>query len=328
MLSLQSLSIHSDAMSLFALITALLLEQFKPFPLRRRLYGGLTDYVRYFRHHFNAGEYSHGRAAWSLAVMPGVVVMALTFHLLNSIHPVFSWSLNVLALYLSLGFVQSSHALNAVGQALRNGRLAEARDLLSGWRGVSCHELNTDEVVRVAIEETLLAAHRHLFGVVTWFVLFSLFGLGGAAGALLYCLAEVVSAHVSEEAGEDEFGAEEFGRFARTMFYLLEWLPIRLTALTFAIVGNFEDTVYCWRSQAASWPDGEKGVLFASGAGALGVRLGLPIPQEGAVLHRPELGIGGKADVLSMQYTVRLVWRAAIFMLFMLFMLSLAGLLR
>jgi len=86
-----------------------------------------------------------------------------------------------------------------------------------------------------------------------------------------------------------EIGQGEFGSFARQAFYWLEWLPIRLTAATFAIVGDFEDTVYCWRTQAASWPDSEAGILLASGAGALGVRLGMPIPQGGLPLDRPEL---------------------------------------
>lgn len=314
-------------MSLFALITSMLLEQFKSMSLRRQLHGWRSEYAGFFRQHFNAGEYSHGKIAWSLAVIPAVLVMALLFRWLNSVHPVFSWSLNVLVLYLSLDFSRFSHFLNTIQQALRNGRLGEARDLLSGWRGVSSHELNVEEVVRVTIEETLLAAHHQLFGVVTWFVLFGLLGAGGAAGALFYCLALGVSTRRVGEVGEEEFGVEEFDRFSRTMLYLLDWLPIRLTSVTFAIVGNFEDTIYCWRSQAASWPDSEKGILLASAAGAMGVRLGLPISQDGAVVHRPELGIGGKAEVLFMQYTTRLVWRTAIFWLFMLFMLSLAGLL-
>jgi cobalamin biosynthesis protein CobD/CbiB len=106
----------------------------------------------------------------------------------------------------------------------------------------------------------------------------------------------------------------------------MEWVPLRLTAITFAIVGDFEDTIYCWRSQADTWPDAEQGVLLASGAGALGVRLGQPVPNGGEILDRPELGIGDDADADFMQSTVGLVWRALVFWMVLLFLLTLASL--
>jgi len=319
-------------MSLFALISALLLEYFQPLSMRERLNGGLSGYADFFRHHFNAGEYSNGKLAWFLAVMPLVMVLVILFHWLNNSHPIFSWTLNVMVLYFSMSFGQSSQSFDSIQQALRGGRLGEARDLLSKWRGISCHELSREEVARLAIEEVLVAALQHLFGLLVWFGLFSLLGLGGAAGVLLYCMTLAVSTHwagknVAIDTGEDEISVEKFERFAQTMTYLLEWFPIRLTAVSFSIVGNFEDALYCWRAQAASWPDGEKGVLLASAAGAMGVKLGLPVPQNGEMLHRPELGMGGKADEAAMKHAIRLIWRMTIVWLLVMLLLTLAGLL-
>jgi adenosylcobinamide-phosphate synthase len=218
------------------------------------------------------------------------------------------------------GFRQFSHYFTDIHHALRDGELDRARNLLSAWRGGHAHELNAEEVARVTIEEGLLASHRNVFGVIVWFVLFSLLGLGGGAGALLYRLGQFLRARW----GEDELGA--FGGFASRMFHLLEWLPIRLTAMTFAIVGDFEDTVHCWRTQAATWPDEDEGVL-ASGAGALGVRLGMPIPQGGLPFDRPELGVGDDADADFMQSTIGLVWRSVVFWLLLLLLMTLASLL-
>ncbi len=309
-------------MSLFALITALLLEQLHPLSSRKHLHGWLSSYVNYFQHNFNAGEHRHGKIAWLVAVLPLVAGVAVSCRLLYQVHPVLAWAFNVLVLYLTMGFRQFSHYFTDIHLALRAGKLDEARGLLSRWRGIPSHELNAEEVARVTIEQALIASHRNVFGVIVWFVLFSALGLGGAAGALLYRLGQFLR---TRWGGGDEMG--EFGGFARQAFYILEWLPIRMTAMTFAIVGNFEDTVHCWRTQAASWPDPEAGILLASGAGALGVRLGMPIAQGGMLEDRAELGVGDAADADFMQSAVGLVWRSVVFWLILLLLLTLASLL-
>src|SRR5882762_2539841 len=101
--------------------------------------------------------------------------------------------------------------------------------------------------------------------------------------------------------------------------------PVRFTAAAFAVVGDFEDAVYCWRTQAANWPDPALGIVLASGAGAIGVKLGLPIVAGGAVVERPELGLGDPADIGHLDSTVGLVWRALVLWLLVLLLVALAG---
>jgi adenosylcobinamide-phosphate synthase len=310
-------------MSLFAMIAALLLEQFRPLSSRKYLYSWLSSYVKFFQLHFNAGQHEHGKIAWMIAVLPLLVCVVVLFWMLSQVHPFFAWAFNVLVLYLTMGFRQFSHYFTGIHQALRANKLDEARDLLSRWRGMPSHELNAEEIARLTIEQALIASHRNVFGVIAWFVLFSALGLGGAAGALLYRMGQFLRARWSSE---DNTELVEFGGFARQAFYFLEWLPVRLTAMTFAIVGDFENTIYCWRTQAASWPDSEAGILLASGAGALGVRLGMAIPQGGMLEDRVELGIGDDADADFMQSAIGLVWRSVVFWLILLLLLSLVSL--
>ncbi len=310
-------------MTLLSLIAALLLEQFRPLASRTYLSSWVAGYADYFEQHFNAGERRHGQFAWLVAVLAPLCLTVVLYWVLHMLHPVFAWAFNVVVLYLTMGFRQFSHFFTDIQQALREGSLETARRLLSTWRGAACHELNESEVARVAIEEALIASHRHVFGVMMWFVISMLVGLG-PAGAVVYRMALFLNARWGAQS-EEEIGA--FGAFARQVYRWMEWLPLRLTAMTFAIVGDFEDTVYCWRTQAARWPDPQAGIVLASGAGALGVKLGQPIPQGGLPFDRPELGVGDDADVDFMRSAVGLVWRALVFWMILLFLLGLANLL-
>ena len=310
-------------MSLLSLIAALLLEQFHPLSARYPLFTSLNSYVDYFEKHFNAGEHKHGQIAWLIAGGLPLFGVALTYWLLHATLPLLAWLFSVLVLYLTMGFRQFSHHFTKIQQALRDGQLNEARKILSSWHGKSCDELSTEEIARVTIEEALLATHRNVFGVMFWFILLMALGLG-PAGALLYRLAQFLNARWGKFSSQ-ELG--DFGKFSHQAYQVIEWLPLRLTASTFAVVGDFEDTIYCWRTQASNWPDANAGIVLASGAGALGVRLGQTILQDGLPEHRPELGIGDEADVDFMQSAIGMVWRSLAFWMILLLLLSLANLL-
>jgi adenosylcobinamide-phosphate synthase len=143
----------------------------------------------------------------------------------------------------------------------------------------------------------------------------------GAAGAVVYrlsaMLAETWGAREDPETGE-------FGFFARRFFFFYDWIPARVTAASFAVVGNFEDAVFCWRTQAPSWGGAAQGILLASGGGALGVRLGDALHQGGGVKFRPELGLGDEADVDYMQSAIGLIWRALVLWMFLVFVVTVA----
>ncbi len=309
-------------MSLLSLIAAFLLEQLHPLSTRKYLFTWMNSYADFFQHHFNAGEHKHGKIAWLAAMLLPLLLVSLVYWLLLCVHPVLAWVGCVLVLYLTMGFRRFSHYFTDIHKALRKRDLDGARTLLSGWCGKSCQEMSAEEVARVTIEQALLASHRNVFGVVTWFVIFMMIGLG-PVGAILYRLGLFLNARWGAKGSED-FG--DFGEFARQAYRVMEWLPLRLTAMTFAIVGDFEDTVYCWRTQAKSWPDPEEGIVLASGAGALGVRLGATVVQDSSPVFRPEIGMDEEADVDFMQSAVGLVWRALVFWMIMLLLLSLARL--
>jgi adenosylcobinamide-phosphate synthase len=304
-------------MSLLALIAALLLEQWHPLADRRSLFSPAVRYAAFLQRKFNAGEAQQGAIAWLLAVVPPVLAVWLIYAVAYRASPALALALNVVALYATMGFRQCSHYFTDIHLALKQDNIAKARETLAAWRGRNCDGLDAEAVARLAIEEALTASHRHVFAVAFWFVL-----LPGPAGAILYRLAMFLEQRWG--AGDaPEHG--EFGRFARQSFAVLDWLPARFTAAAFAIVGNFEDAIFCWRTQASNWPDRSLGVVLASGAGAMGLRLGSPVVEDGGVVDRPELGIGEQADTGHLDTTVGLVWRALVMWLLMLLILGVAS---
>ncbi len=305
-------------MSLLSLIAVFLIEQLQPLDYRRIVAEPLGAWADFVESQFNAGAYRHGVLAWCLAVLLPVGVVGGIYAALYALNPIFALLLNVGVLYLTMGFRQFSHHYTEIQLALREEDLSRARQLLETWQGRSAYNLGSSDIARLSIEGALAASHRHVFAVLLWFVL-----LPGPCGALLYRLAMIVRERWATKGGES---GKDFATFSAQSFSIIDWLPVRVTAAAFAIVGDFEDAAYCWRTQAGAWPDRDLGIVLAAGAGALGVQLGQPVVDGVELADRAELGLGEPADVDFMQSAVGLVWRATVLWMLLLFLLGLASL--
>ena len=301
-------------MSVFAIVVALLAEQWRPLDSRRTVQPVLEAWAGWLEHAFNGGERSHGMVAWLVAVLPPAAAAIAIHHLLASVHFLLAAAFNIAVLYFTLGFRQFSHHFTELQLAVKSGDIERARSLLEQWRGASGVVRTREEVIRLAIEEALISSQRHVFGVIFWYVL-----LPGPSGAIVYRLAAFLRERWKELGG--------FGRFAENAFELIEWPAVRLTAASFAVVGDFEDSIYCWRTQARAWAEPNEGVVLAAGAGAMGLRLGMPVQEVEGMQPRPELGVGEPADGPFLDSTVGLVWRALVLWVFVLLVVTVARLL-
>lgn len=286
-------------MSVLAIIAALVIEQWRPLGERHGVQAALDAWALWLERSFNGGEPRHGVTAWLVGILPPVALTVVLHLVLSAAGWPFALMFDIAVLYLTLGFRQFSHYFTDINVAIKAGDVERARTLLEEWRGASGVVRTREEVVRLSIEEALVAAHRHVFGVLLWYLI-----LPGPSGAILYRLAAYLAARWRH------MGA--FGDFAGQAFHLLEWPAVRLTAAVFALVGDFENTIYCWRTQARTWPDPDAGVLLAAGAGAMGVRLGMPVQEVDGVQPRPELGVGEGADGPFLDTTVGMLWRALV----------------
>jgi adenosylcobinamide-phosphate synthase len=353
-------------MGFIALILALTLEQLRPLPRDNVVHRAASAFADWIAATTDAGRRQHGVFGWLLAIGSAMLAVVLAQVLLEAIHPVLVLVLHVVVVYFTIGFRQFSHAFTEIQLGLAANDPEGARGALQRWirrqdPSFVAADLSVAELCRVAISHALIEAHRHVFGPLFWYIL-----LPGATGPILYRGAQFLAEHwpcdpgrsggserlvvvaggpsisaaAREPAGSDT-GGVPYGWFADQAYRWLDWLPVRLAAAGFAIVGNFEDAVYCWRAASAvRTGEAQRRILLMTGSGALGVRLADPALEadmrgddkvleadEGAA--SPNVGSfewsGVEPDASSLRSAVGLVWRSVVLWILLFSMLTIAN---
>ncbi len=345
-------------MSFFAVLFALIIEQARPLARGNWIHAAFRRWARWSSRSLDAGRPHHGWIAWTAAVMLPALLTLLIHWLLWSVSALLAFAWSVAILYVTLGFRQFSHYFTDIRDALDDGDESRARELLAQWRHVEASELPRSEIVRHVIEYSVLAAHRHVFGVLGWFSVLAALGLG-PAGAVMYRMSEFVSRYwiyksaSPTAAGEGASPALQLA--AVKAWGVIDFVPARVTSLGFAVVGSFEDAIDSWRSytqrMSASGPttlsaateNRNDGVILAATSGAVNVRLGgavlepafSPGLQHGLLLDGPDAAQpvvteptpGREPEAAHLRSIVGLVWRSVVLWMVLLALLTLARLL-
>lgn len=243
-----------------------------------------------------------GLAAWCLAVLPPVVLTALLSRLLASWSPWAATAFAATLLYLAVGHRSLGEHARAVEAPLRAGDLPAARVAVSRMVSRDTAALDASQVAAAATESVLENGSDAVFGALLWFALL------GAPGVVLYRLANTLDAMWGYRTPR----YERFGWAAARIDDALNFVPSRLTALTYALLGDTSRAWRCWRSQAPHWDSPNAGPVMAAGAGALRVQLGGPAPYHGEWEPRPLLGEGRVPDADAIGAAVRLVRNGAL----------------
>lgn len=346
-------------MSFFAILCALLIEQVQPLARSNPLHNGLRAWASAVSRNFDAGKAHHGWVVWGLTVgLPALGVLIIHWLLIKFIGWPAAVVWNVAVLYVTLGFRQFSYHFTDIRDALDSGDEALARQLLADWQQVDASDIPRSEIIRHVIEYSALAAHRHVFGVLTWYVLLAALGLG-PMGAVLYRMAEFAVRYWKRPRypSKPASSATELvilpsvsthlRQVTASAWWAIDWLPARLTALGFAVVGNFEDAIDCWRHYAQQLPtldNANDGVILAATSGAVNVRLGgetLQPRSAAASGSAPDSASGDGAsefpntistpgrepELAHLRSVVGLVWRCVVLWMLLLALLTLSKLL-
>lgn len=240
---------------------------------------------------------SRFRGALAVALLVGGLALA-TFLLQRSLAS-WGWLLDVALLYLAIGAASLDQHAAAVRRALEIGDLDAARQNVG--RMVSRDTANLDEtaVARAAVESVLENGCDAVFGALFWFF------AAGAPGVVAYRLANTLDAMW----GYKNPRYLRFGWAAARLDDLLNWIPARLTAATYLLLGKRAAAWRCWHSQAPAWESPNAGSVMAAGAGALAVRLGGPAVYHGRLESRPPLGEGREPAAADIARATTLVRR-------------------
>lgn len=240
-----------------------------------------------------------------LCVLPFVLLAVV----LSALGP-FGLMFDVLVLYLALSSADIESQVEAVIDRLRRFEINEARQSMTSLVDFQVSGLEEPGILRGLLEWMFSRANSGWFAPLFWFV------SAGAPAVVLYRLVELLSGIWNENSEHDR----EQAWAATKVRQLLEWLPARCLALTYALSGDRSRALRCWREYALVWRDTNNGVLIATGSGALGVSVGGGIPNDKTTSYRPILGDGPAPKIKDVERAMRIInrgvwwWLAVIFL--------------
>ncbi len=275
---------------------AVLLDRLLGEPRRFHPLVGFGRYAAWLERRLNVQEASRlrGVLAWLLAIAP---FLSIVFFLWRQ--PMFQFIVGVLVLYFALGLRSLSEHAGRIKQALDAGDLPQARLRVGEIVSRDTAEMQPQDVARAGVESVLENGNDAVFGALFWFALL------GAPGALLYRLANTLDAMWGYRTQRYFY----FGWAAARLDDVLNYIPARFSALTYALLGNGRTALRCWRKQAPAWDSPNAGAVMASGAGSLSVTLGGVARYHGALEERPPLGAGDAPQAADIGRAVALVQR-------------------
>jgi adenosylcobinamide-phosphate synthase len=286
-------------MTALVTLAAVLLDALLGEPVRWHPLVGFGRWAQQFERWLNIGAMRTplaqrllGVVAVIFAVGPWVMLVTVV-----SAIPVLQYWAAVAALYFALGHQSlRQHALR-VHRALAADNLDEARVHVGRMVSRDTAKMDTRAVAAATVESILENGNDAVFGALFWFL------LAGAPGVLLFRLSNTLDAMWGYRTPRYFY----FGWAAARLDDALNFVPARLTALTYALIGKTGSALRCWRLQAPAWDSPNAGPVMAAGAGALELGLGGGAYYHGQWEERPPLGMGSVPNARSIYAALRLV---------------------
>ena len=277
-----------------AILIALLLDAWLGEPRRFHPLVGFGKLAHYTEQQFYADSRLHGFLAVLLLVVPFVLLIAFFTH------TPWYFAVDLLILYLAIGWNSLGKHARQVKSALLAGDLQTARQQAGMMVSRDTTGLDHIDVTRGTIESVLENGNDAIFGVIFWFI------IAGAPGAVVYRIINTLDAMWGYRT--DRY--HRFGWAAARLDDCLNFIPARLTALSYALTGSARNAFSCWRMQGTVWKSPNAGPVMAAGAGSLSISLGGPARYQGQLESRPILGNGPAPNANDIDHALGLITRS------------------
>lgn len=304
--------------TLFVIIAAISLDAVIGEPRRWHPLVGFGNIVSWLEKRVNRRDASEaqkrlrGIVCWFLLVAPLSIAVA---YLQTELSTSSELLLSSVCLYFCLGWTSLRQHANAVADGFKSGGIETARKQVARIVSRDTESMDEAAAARATIESVLENGSDAIFAPLFWFVLL------GPAGAIGYRLANTLDAMW----GYRTERLNQFGWMSAKMDDLLNYLPARLTAMTYAVFGDFSQAMNCWRRQASSCASPNGGPVMCSGAGALNVRLGGGAHYHGQWQARTSMGQGQEATMGDIGRSITLVDNTLLFWCVALMVICLVG---
>ena len=206
-----------------------------------------------------------------------------------------------LTTFVALGGTSLTRTGARMADLLAVDDLDGARDLLPSLCGRDPVALGADGLVRASLESVAENTSDAQVAPLLWAA------LGGVPGLLVYRGANTLDAMI----GHHSPRYERFGWATAKLDDALNFAAARLAGVLVVfcaplVSGSPSEAVRAWRRDAGRHPSPNAGVVEASFAGALGVRLGGPTQYPHQMEIRPTLGDGPPPRIDDLRRAVRL----------------------
>ncbi len=242
-----------------------------------------------------------GIIAFCLALIP----LALLTDWLVKI-PLLGELLSLYLLYTCIGANSLRKHAEQIQFALEDQDIKKARHNMSLIVSRDTRQLDQKQIAKATIESTLENGNDAIFAAIFWFV------VAGAPGVLVLRLSNTLDAMWGYRTPRYYY----FGWCAARCDDVLNWIPARLTAFSYALLGETSQAFSCWRKQARQHDSSNAGSVMAAGAGALGLILGGGATYYGQWKERPVFGLGKEAEAKDIGRALALIKKTIYLWLF------------
>jgi len=292
------------------IILALLLDYRLGEPKKCHPLIGLGRWITWIDDHLNLTrnrklkmkQRSIGALAWVLCTLP-ILLLMIQLESLIEHFSFYAWFIaQALGLYLCIGQKSLIQHAMWVYEPLANQDLSTAKQKVSWIVSRDTEHMDQYQITSATIESVLENGNDAIYGAIFWYA------IAGLPGAVLFRMVNTLDAMW----GYKNPQYLHFGWMAARVDDVMGYLPARLTALSYTMIGYSAKAWKCWRTQAKHCKSPNGGPVMTAGAGALNIKIGGPAVYHGEWLDKPHMGCGELASHSDIHRACKLILHTSI----------------